>query len=203
MPAGRCYLAWVLRLSSIAVSLTALACGQGPDAPRAVEHGSDVQAGWYYSLDEQLRPLIDGGRLPVRQAPQGGHWAFLSARVRGIHDGEMEVKAHFYDMTSGEVIFASRRVGELAPSEAAPGYVEPDLDLRGAIVHLPACPFDAALPVFGRPLRLLLEVRGTGPEGASGSTELVVTPDCAEGTPGELAVCECECATDYEPGKCY
>jgi len=187
----------------VAVSLAALACGPSPEASGEQPQGVEVQAGWYYSLNEPLRLCTDGGTLPLRPAPQGGHWAFVAARVHGISDGEVEVKARFYDATSGELVFADRRVGEVGPSKGAPGYVEPDLDLRGAIVHVPACPLNDALPVFRRPLRLVLEVTGRRPQAASGSTELVVTPDCSAGTPGEIAVCECECSPDYDPGKCY
>lgn len=56
--------------------------------------------------------------------------------------------------------------------------------------------------MYGRELRLVLEVTGTNPERESGSAESTVTPTCTAGTVGQIAVCECECSADYDPGKC-
>lgn len=98
---------------------------------------------------------------------------------------------------------SERRVGEVVPAQVDPSFLEPALDQRGAIVHLPVCPLDDDLPMYGRELRLVLEVTGTNPERESGSAEITVTPTCTAGTVGQIAVCECECSADYDPGKCY
>ncbi len=179
----------------------ALSCGSRDQAaaPDSSSSGVEVWAGWYSSFDEPIRLLEDGGSLPLRMAPQGGHWAFVSARVRGLEPTEMAVGVRLFDAASGELLFAERRSGGLEQSPNDPGAVEPALDLRGAIVHIPVCPTEVPPGLFERRLRLELEVSGS----ASGETELEVTPDCSAGTPGERALCECECAPGYDPGKCY
>lgn len=210
-PNGKGYPAIGSRMSrrneivAILLSHTSVACS--PDA--AVEEragasaGVEVQPGWYETLNLPILPLEPGGALPLGAAPQGGHWAFVSARVRGLSVAEVEVRARFFDPVSGDLLFAERRVGEVAPAQDDPSFLEPALDQRGAIVHLPVCPRDDDLPIYGRELRLVLEVTGTTPERESGSAEITVTPACTAGTVGQIAVCECECSTDYDPGKCY
>jgi hypothetical protein len=192
-------------LAAAVLASAALACSvEQPDRTQGRSDGElEVLPGWYESLNLPIRLLEHGGALPLRQAPQGGHWAFVSARVRGIEQGELEVKARFYGAGSPDPVFAERRTGQFVPSESAAGSFEPDLDLRGAIVHVPACPVSDALPIFDRELRLVLEVTTADAERRSGSAEIEVTPSCAAGTAGEMAVCECECAPDYDPGKCY
>ncbi|MBK7585117.1 MAG: hypothetical protein IPI67_33625 [Myxococcales bacterium] len=163
----------------------------------------EVQPGWYHSLDEPIRLLIDGGPLPIRQAPQGGQWAFVSARVRGISGPEMQIGAQFFEADSGALLFAERRAGSVVPSAADPAFVEPAIDSRGAIVHLPVCPIEQPPGFYQRVLRIELEVTSVGPDQKSGHASVIVTPDCADGTDGEKTVCVCECSPDYDPGKCY
>lgn len=204
-PARACTAVTPLRLACALLALAALSCSAEEPEQRLPPTFEEVEVlpGWYESLNLPIRLLEDGGALPLRQAPQGGHWAFVSARVRGIEGGEVEVRARLYGTDSPDPVFAERRTGLFVPSQGAPGFFEPDLDLRGAIVHVPACPVNDALPVFRRELRLVLEVTTADAERRGASAELTVTPSCAAGTAGELAVCECECAPAYDPGKCY
>lgn len=191
------------RAACIAVCLAVCACGpQAPDAASGgepVDAGVEVRAGWYHSFEEPIRLLEGGGSLPLRMAPQGGHRAFVSARVRGLEPTEMSVGLQIFDPGTGALLLAERAGGALMVSPSDPSALEPELDSRGAVVHVPVCPLEAPPHLFGRSLRLLLEIAGS----RSGSVELEVTPDCSDGTSGERALCECECQPDYDPGKCY
>lgn len=162
-----------------------------------------MQPGYYETLNLPIVPLEPGGALPLGAAAQGGHRAFVSARVRGLSVAEVEVRARFFDPLSGNLLFAERRVGEAVPAQDDPSFLQPAPDQRGAIVHFRVCPLDDDFPMSGRELRLVLEVSGTNPERESGSAEITVTPTCTAGTVGRIAVCECECSADYDPGKCH
>ncbi|MCC6899415.1 MAG: hypothetical protein IT377_10600 [Polyangiaceae bacterium] len=191
------------RAACFAFCLATVSCGQPPAEPGgsggAGDAGVEVRAGWYRSFDEPIVLLEGGGSLPLRMAPQGGHRAFVSARVRGIEATEMSVGVQLFDSGTGELLFAERAGGALKVSPNDPSAVEPELDLRGAIVHVPVCPLEAPPHLFGSSLRLRVEVAGS----RLGAAELGVTPDCSAGTPGERELCECECQPDYDPGKCY
>lgn len=179
---------------------TALGCGSPADVsasaqPREIQ----VVPGAYLAFDQPLVPLTEGGDLPLRLAPQGGHWAFVSARVRGYTGTVMSVGVSVLDAESGALRFAERRKGAVVASPSDPHAVEPALDLRGAIVHVPICPVEVPPGLFAQRVRLEVEVGGT----ETGHASLTVTPACSAGTSGERAVCECECAPGDDPSKCF
>lgn len=188
------------RLALLPLLALALACSSPAEERTSTPGvGIEVFPGWYASFDEPILLLEDGGDLPLRMAPQGGHWAFVSARVRGFSGDAMSVGARLLDAKTGELLFAERRSGGVIVSPNDPSAVEPELDLRGAIVHIPVCPMEVPPGLFARALRLEIDIGGA----EEGSATLTVTPSCSAGSPGEQAVCACECAADYDPGKCY
>ncbi len=172
-----------------------------PDA--SLGDALEIVPGYYRTLNDGIVPLEDGGALPLRIAPQGGHYAFVAVRVKNVLIPEIEMTVRFYDALTKELLVDETRNGALVPSADDPEWLEPADRARGSIVHVPVCPVETPPGLYQRLLEIEFRVVDASPTKRSGAAWIRVTPDCIVGTAYELSYCQCECALPYDPGKCF
>jgi hypothetical protein len=171
----------------------------------ALDSGNDgpveqvLLPGYLRNLAAPLDLLEDGEGVPLSWAPQGGYFMFFTGRF-GPHDGsDVDVTTELLDPQTGEVVRQDTRRGPTMPVPGMPGMFEPDTDIRAAVSHLPACPTQELIPVFGKTWQMKMRIQGGS---FDASAEVNIVPECQGETPGEQAVCECFCSPTYEPGAC-
>lgn len=81
--------------------------------------------------------------------------------------------------------------------------MQPDLQTRTQVAHVPLCPDYDPMDIVDRPLEFVLQVTSTSSDdpSQSGTTTLHLYPTCASGAADE-AFCRCECSANYVLGKC-
>jgi hypothetical protein len=131
-----------------------------------------------------------GAVLVLQPPPQGGHVAYVGARVQNFEGCRIELTATLYPPDSGLIAaYESRRVdltvnGGSDPSDPA------------HFANVPVCPNYGDRDYVGLPWRLVVEAKDRS--GKSLQAEYTVVPTCDAGGPQ----CECECRAGYELGKC-
>jgi hypothetical protein len=174
-----------------------------PDSPEvaAPPTALEVDPGYYLALESGFVPLAEGGDLELVQAPQGGHVAFVGARIRHAKSPTATFIVSVLDPSTGEVVMHDKREGPIAPTPDLPGWSEADPDARGAINHLVACPVEHT-QLFGEHWLLRVEVIEEGGGGLTGQATVGVNVSCAPISEYQKTYCECECELGYVPGTC-
>jgi hypothetical protein len=144
--------------------------------------------------DHELVPVADGAAIPLALAPQGGHFAFVAARVKNLEGADVEMNALAVDDATGTLIGAA--VARPFMSSGADGWSDPEHETFTTLDMVQFCPRGVGLDLDGRDIKLTLHVteHSTSREA---DASVIIRPDCAGS-----AACECECAADFRPGSC-
>ncbi len=159
------------------------------------------------SAEGTFEEIDDGSVLTLVRPTQGGQVIFVGGRVTNLPCDDLEVRARIRDPRTRNYLAEDRRTHiDLVPSED--GTVGDFVwDRISDPANVPVCPnwvVDGAMegPEFELDLRI-------GPKGGPyAEGRITVTMACqtegldANGEPVNPALCHCECAEDYEFGKC-
>jgi hypothetical protein len=141
-----------------------------------------------------LVAMQPGETLPLVEAPQGGYFVFVGARVRGLTHGDVDMTARAVDVETGKAIGSSNTAHPLM-TEGADGWFDPQHEAFNTLSMLQICPRGIGLDVAGREVTLTLDVKEIA-TGRTGQAHLSFRPTCQD------AGCTCECAADFRPGAC-
>ena len=180
-----------------ALALGLLGCGaaSSPGTPLTV-----TPAG-YDAAAMTLTDLVSGGPIDLVFPPQGGFVLFVGARVHGLDDGNVEMRARILDPGSQAVIAENKRVGTLQHDGAdANGWI-PDLRSFQNVPNVTMCPSTSSSDLFDVPLTLDFTVTELSSQ-RTGTATLTVVPSCRQTDARQLALCQCECAAGWTPTKC-
>jgi hypothetical protein len=180
------------------LTLGLLGCGAAAPSPTAP---LTVTPAGYDAAAMTLTDLAPGGPIDLVFPPQGGFVLFVGGRVRGLDDGNVEMRAQMIDPGSQAVIAENKRVVTLQRDAADAGSWIPDLRSFQNVPNVTMCPSTSATDVFDVPLTLQLTVTELS-SGRVGMATLSTVPSCRQTDPKQLALCKCECAANWTPTKC-
>lgn len=143
-----------------------------------------------------LEPVPPGGEVPLALAPQGGHFVFVAARVRGLSSDRVRMNATLRDEATDTAISAA--VARPAMAQAGDGWWDPEHETFTTLDMVQVCPRGVGLDLDGRGVVLAVTVVEIS-TGREGTIEQVIRPVCAG---DDAAFCTCECAAGYVPGGC-
>ncbi|HMJ55531.1 MAG TPA: hypothetical protein VK540_25830 [Polyangiaceae bacterium] len=168
------------------------------DAPR----GLVVLPAQFVAENVPLRMLSEGDPIDLWPAPQGGHVVLVAAKVRNL-DGDtvlLRVRARYPDTPF--IVAEEARSVKMVPVPGEPGTMQPELETRTQVAHVPLCPDYDPMDIVNRPLEFVVEVTTiSGEERQSGAVALHLYPTCDPRTTNE-PFCLCECSANYVLGKC-
>jgi hypothetical protein len=139
--------------------------------------------------------LSDGDSIDLIRPPQGGHVVFIGGRATGLCGDNARLRGNVYFL-DGTFVARESRTLDFEPIDELPAWGRPDYFSIAGLANVPVCPNNTGRPLLGQTLRVEAEVEDRGGVTAAGSVE--VTLRCAQAEPGCLALCECECAEDYD-----
>lgn len=168
--------------------------------------------------DGSLVPIDDGDELPLHTPLQGGKVVLagaLLANVELVDCGRLRIGALLRDPTDPDerAVKNEERHVRYAEMPDRPGWAMPVLvsDERNMSPNLEACGF-TAYPRDVDGCSWILEVRleDTHTEEILASVRRDVVPVCPADDPGDPGVpreleqvfCQCQCAADYQSGRC-
>jgi hypothetical protein len=143
--------------------------------------------------DGDLLTVEPGTAIPLVNAPQGGHFFFVGARVKNLEATDVDMSAVVEDAATGAAIGAFVARPRMIPTQD--GWFEPEHETFTTIDMVQVCPMGVKLDLDGRPVNLVLRVKEFGTD-RTAATALEVRPDC-----GDSELCACECAADFD-GSC-
>jgi hypothetical protein len=168
------------------------------DAPR----GLVVFPAQFVEVNTPLRMLSDGDPIDLWAAPQGGRVVLVAAKVRNLEGDTviLRVRARYPDTPF--IVAEEGRSVKMVPVPGEPGTMQPDLETRTQVAHLPLCPDYDPMDIVNRPLEFALTVTSTATDAASqsGGVTLRLNPTCLPGS--DQLFCQCECSANYTLGKC-
>jgi hypothetical protein len=154
-----------------------------PDGYVVTENGEQVL----------LKPVagIDGMRVPLIQAPQGGKHIFAGVRVKNIDTCPVSLVGSIRD-TSGRVQYEGRPVDMLVGDD---GWAYPAQPKQiGSYANIGLCANHwSSRDIYEQPYELELKV--SDKEGRTAKTTLSIVPFCGA-EPKYEAECRCICALD-------
>jgi hypothetical protein len=168
------------------------------DAPR----GLVVLPAQFLEENAPLRMLAEGDPLELWPAPQGGHVVLVAAKVKNlIGDTVMlRVRARYPDTPF--IVAEEARTVKMVPVPGEPGTMQPDLQTRTQVAHIPLCPDYDPMDIVDRPLEFTLQVTSfRSEEPQSGTATVQLYPACVAGKV-DVPFCRCECSANYTLGKC-
>jgi hypothetical protein len=174
------------------------------DAPEDDDalRGLVVLPAQFVTENTPLRMLSEGDPIDLWPAPQGGHVVLVAAKVRNL-DGDsviLRVRARYPDTPF--IVAEEARLVKMVPVPGDPGAMQPELQTRTQVAHVPLCPDYDPVDIVNRPLEFVVEVTSTaGEERQSGTVTLHLYPTCDTGSTDE-PFCHCECSANYVLGKC-
>ena len=180
------------------LALGLLGCGAGapsPGAPLTVTPAS------YDAAAMTLTDLAPGGPIDLVFPPQGGFVLFVGGRVRGLDNGNVEMRARMIDPGSGAVIAENKRVVTLQRDPADAASWIPDLRSFQNVPNVTMCPSTSATDRFDVTLTLELTVTELS-SGRAGMATLPTVPSCRQSDAKQLALCRCECGANWTPTRC-
>jgi hypothetical protein len=180
------------------LALGLLGCGAGAPSPAA---SITVTPASYDATAMALTDLAPGGPIDLVFPPQGGFVLFVGARVRGLDNGNVEMRAQMIDPTSQAVIAENKRVVTLQRDPADAASWIPDLRSFQNVPNVTMCPSTSATDRFGVPLTLALTVTELSSSRA-GMATLSTVPSCRQSDAKQLALCQCECGANWTPTRC-
>jgi len=196
-------------LALLALLVAPSACDGGAESPGSGgSSGGDsgaplsVQAILFSAEGAGWAPLEPGGALELWAAPQGGHWARIGARARGLGTDTAELAARLYDPGSSTPFVEATRTAPMVVAKDDPTLAQPDPSDMYHYVHLPLCPGEGGRALNGGEFRLVVTVTELYGDFSEGSVALDVRPTCQQPAGATLSFCTCECAAAYAPGKC-
>ena len=180
-----------------ALALGLLGCGaaSSPSMPITV-----TPAG-YDATTMTLADLVAGGPIDLVFPPQGGFVLFVGGRVHNLGDGNVEMRARVIDPGSQALIAQDKRVVTLQRDAADASTWIPDLRSFQNVPNVTMCPSALATDLFDVSLTLELTVTELSSQRVGMST-LSTVPSCRQTDARQLALCKCECAGNWTPGKC-
>lgn len=185
-----------MRLIAPTVLILLVACGSGED-------GGDGGGGPLPPLELQVVRWEDGGQLlpvasgdvvPLVNAPQGGHFLFVAARVRNLAGHDVDMFAEVEDAQTGEKINVA--VARPFMITAADGWSDPEHETFTTLDMVQLCPMGVGLDLDGRAVKLTLRVHELSTKRTAASS-VEIRPAC-----GDSPLCQCECAAEFQPGEC-
>jgi len=180
------------------LALGLLGCGAAGPSPG--EPISVTPAG-YDAAAMTLTDLASGGPIDLVFPPQGGFVLFVSGRVHGLGNGNVEMHARVLDPASGALVAEDKRVVTLQRDPADATSWIPDLRSFQNVANVTMCPSSRSSDLFGAPLTLELTVTELSSQ-RMGMATLSIVPSCRQTDATQLALCQCECAANYTPTKC-
>ena len=147
-----------------------------------------------------LSEIQDGDPIDLLLPPQGGHVMFIGAKVRGGRGGAALLRAQLLDLRSGALLAEDGRTVTLGGAGEADLW-QPDLRSYGNVANIPVCPSYSGVDFHGQPFTLQVQVTDLVTRQSGTATRRAV-PSCRQEGAAERALCECECAAGYQPGKC-
>lgn len=168
------------------------------DAPRELV----VLPAQFVAENVPLRMLAEGDSIDLWPAPQGGHVVLVAAKVRNLVGDTvlLRVRARYPDTPF--IVAEEARSVKMVPAPGEPGTMQPELETRTQVAHIPLCPDYDPTDIVNRPLEFVVQVTSTaGEERQSGAVALHLYPTCDPGTTDE-PFCRCECSANYVLGKC-
>ena len=181
-----------------ALALALVGCGSGASSSGAA---ITITPAGYDAAAMTLGDLAPGGPIDLVFPPQGGFVLFVSGRVHGLDDGNVQMRARILDPQSGAQIAADTRVVTLQHDPADATSWLPDLRSYQNVPNVTMCPSTSTSDLFGVPLTLELTVTELSSMRA-GMTTLSTVPSCRQSDAKQLALCKCECAGNWTPTKC-
>jgi hypothetical protein len=150
-----------------------------------------------------MRILEPGDAIELIRPPQGGHVVLLAAQVRNMNTNAATIRVRMRRPDTGFIVAEEKRTVAMVPVPGEAATMQPDLRSRSQVSHVPLCPDYDAIDIDGQPLDVEVQVTAlyTDPP-KIGSARLGLVPTCRQTTPGELALCRCECEANYTLGKC-
>ncbi len=168
--------------------------------------------------DGSFVPILDGDEVAIRTPLDGGKVMLVGALVTNVSladCGRLRIGALLRDPTDPEerVAYNEERHVRYEPMADRPFWAMPMpiYDVRNMGPNLETCGFSPyPRDVDGCEWILELRLEDTRTEDILVSERVRVTPVCLEDDPGapsvapelELALCQCQCAANYEPGRC-
>jgi hypothetical protein len=143
-------------------------------------------------LDPRPAAVVDGDRVPLIQAPQGGKHIFAGFRARNLDMCPVAITGVVRDTSTGQVRFERRPV---VFRDGGDGWAYPrEPDQISSYANIAVCPNSwATKDIFEQSFELELTARDR--EGRTVTVTRVVTPYCAQ--PEREADCLCSCAQGY------
>src|SRR5262249_15830741 len=132
--------------------------------------------------------------------PQGGFVLFVSGRVRGLDDGNVQMRARILDPSTQAQIAADTRVATLQRDPADADSWLPDLRSYQNVPNVTMCPSNSTTDLFDVPLTLELTVTALTSQ-RTGMTTLSTVPSCRQTDAKQLALCKCESAGNWPRTK--
>jgi hypothetical protein len=178
----------------VLIGVGVAACGGGTSpACELVTDGAVESVIVFGTLDGELHDLVDGSRVPLIAAPQGGHILLIGARMRGVSGCSININAAVRDPCNDRVLGLEQR--PISLTDRGDGWAVPvDPDELSNFANVAVCPVEAAShDLDGSALEV--EVRLTDGMGRVVSElTATITPTCDAGD----SFCRCEC--DIDPG---
>lgn len=131
-----------------------------------------------------------GGTVYLQVPPQGGHVAYVGARVHNFEGCRLVLSASLVDPGSGALETEELRRVDLTVDGGS------DPADPANFANVPVCPNFGVRDFPGPTWRLVVSAEQR--DGRKVSTTMPVVLSCATGG----AECACECAAGYELGKC-
>jgi hypothetical protein len=131
-----------------------------------------------------------GSALVLQVPPQGGHVAYIGARVENFEGCRLELVASLYPPDSGLLATEERRRVDLTVNGGS------DPSDPANFANVPVCPNYGTRDFPGLAWTLVVEAKQR--DGRTVSATRTVVPTCAFGA----SFCQCECSSGYEFGKC-
>ena len=180
------------------LALGLLGCGAG--SPSAGGPITITPAG-YDATAMSLNDLAAGAPIDLVFPPQGGFVLFVSGRVHGLADGNVEMRARMLDPGSQAVIAENKRVVALQHDPADASSWIPDLRSFQSVPNVTMCPSSSTTDLFGVTMTLELTVAEQS-SGRVGMATVATVPSCRQSDAKQLALCKCECGANFMPAKC-
>jgi hypothetical protein len=145
--------------------------------------------------DGTPRDLLDGAVVDLVRPPQGGHVIFVGARGTGLcgDNATLRGSLRFADDT---LIALEGRSLDFAPIDGMPDWGRPDYTNIAGLANVPVCPNNTGRALLMTPLLLQAEVEDRSGRHAIGGAQVMVA--CTQADAACRALCECECAKDYD-----
>ena len=171
------------------------------DTPKECFVGDPAQApvieAVFRDVNNEMKPLAEGGEVPLILPPQGGKVMVVGVRAKNLDGCPITIATSIRDTCSASIIALENRPVTL--EQTSDGWLAPVLPAELInYSNLPACPrANLERDVHDQPYVLTIRVEDKA--GRKAETTVEIVPTCAE--PEFMEQCLCECDDDYNLGQ--